>query len=56
MLQPCTMRMVSFRLLYIQAAQERSSSRVLCFDTKSCNTIIEVWPFSAKNRILLFMG
>jgi hypothetical protein len=43
-----------FRPVYNQDGQERSWSKVMRFNMKSCNTIIEVRSFSAKNQILLF--
>jgi hypothetical protein len=53
---PCSSRVASFSLLYIQAGQARMWRGVMHFDQKLNNTIINIKPFSAKNRILLSMG
>jgi hypothetical protein len=50
--QPRSSRVASFSLVYSHAGRARSWRGAMRFDKKSCSTIIDVKPFSARNWIL----
>jgi hypothetical protein len=55
-LGPCSSRVASFSLVYSHTKRARSWRGAMRFDKKSCNTIIDVKPFSIRNWILCSMG
>jgi hypothetical protein len=50
---PRSSHVVSFSLVYSQARRTHSRRGEMCFDRKSNITIIDIKPFSARNRILI---